>query len=551
MIHPTEIENLPRDPDILFEVIRGLCLENDRQQANITALRTENADRQRNVIDLTAKIETYQKENSWLRELLAARNRRLFGRKSEKLGAEERAAWLFNEAELVAGGERPPGEGDSAEKITYTVTRRKRGRKPISDALPRKISEHDVSVEEKTCAGCGKERPRLGPDISEEIEYIPAQVYVNRHVYHQYGPCGCPKSDGRIISAKREKRVVPGNMAAPSLLSFLATGKFCDGFPFYRMEKIFARLGVEYSRATMCNQMIGVSRALQPLLDLMWKELRAGPVIRMDETRLQVLHEPAREADQTSWMHVAVGGTAGKRIVLFHYHPSRKHDVPVKLLEGWNGYLQTDGLAAYNGAGERPGIIHVGCWGHARRKFIDARGGPKAPPGGISDEALELIGRLYRIEKELRKKELADEEFLAERQAQAGPVLAEAKAWLELNLPRVVPETLLYEAVRYMKNEWEKLNRYLEHAELTPDNNITENFIRYFVIGRKNWMFSNTPLGAHSSATLYSFIVSAEANGLEPYAYMKYVLTVLPTTPEEKLPDLLPHRIDSNLLQNP
>jgi transposase len=155
-----------------------------------------------------------------------------------------------------------------------------------------------------------------------------------------------------------------------------------------------------------------------------------------------------------------------------------------------------------------------------------------------------LIGRLYRIEKELREKKPADEIFLVERRTQAGQVLAELKAWLELNLPLVAPGTLLYDAVRYMHNEWEKLNRYLEHAELTPDNNITENFIRYFVIGRKNWLFSNTPLGAHSSAALYSFIVSAEANGLEPYAYMKHLLTVLPVTPEEKLLDLLPHKID-------
>jgi transposase len=533
MIRPTEIDNLPRDPDVLLEVIRGICAENDKQRTDI--------------IDLTTKIETYRKENSWLREVLAARNRRLFGRKSEKLNAEEQAAWLFNEAELDAP--RPPSGDGGCEKITYTVTRRKRGRKPISEALKRKIIEHDLSAEEKTCPCCGKERPRLSPDISEEMEYIPAQMYVNRHIYHTYGPCACGKSETPVIGAKREKRAVPGSMAAPSLLSFLITSKFCDGLPFYRVEKLFARLGVEYPRATMANQMIGVSRALQPLLELMWEEMLSGSVIRMDETRLQVLHEPGREAAQTSWMHVAVGGTAEKRIVVFHYHASRKHEVPVKILEGWNGYLQTDGLAAYHGAGEVPGIIHVGCWGHARRKFVDARGGPKAPPGGLSDEALAFIGRLYRIEKELREKGLADEDFLAQRRAQAVPVLEELKTWLDVNLPKAAPQTLLYEALRYLRNEWDRLCRYPDHPELTPDNNITENFIRYFVIGRKNWLFANTLLGAHASAALYSFIVSAVANGVEPYAYMKYVLTVLPSTPEEKLAELLPHRIEPTVLQ--
>lgn len=536
MIRPSDIEKLPREPEVLLEVIRGMRAENDKQRADI--------------IDLTARIDTYRKENSWLREVLAARNRRLYGRKSEKLSREERAAWLFNEAELAAGETPPVAGSDGDEKTTYTVTRRKRGRKPISDTLPRKIIEHDLSAEEKKCSCCGKERPRLTPDISEEMEYIPAQVYVNRHIYHTYGPCACGKSETPVIGAKREKRIMPGSMASPSLLSFLATSKFCDGLPFYRVEKMFARLGVEYPRATMANQMIGVSRALQPLVELMWKDLLAGAVIRMDETRLQVLHEPGRRAEQTSWMHVAVGGNAEKRVVLFHYHSSRKHDVPVAILAGWRGYLQTDGLAAYHGAGEVPGIIHVGCWGHVRRKFVDARGGPKAPPGGLSDEALELIGRLYRIEKESREKNLPNEEFLAQRRTLAGPVLAELETWLDNNLPKVAPETLLYEAMRYMRNEWDKLIRYLDHAELTPDNNITENFIRYFVIGRKNWLFANTPLGAHASAALYSFIVSAEANGLEPYLYMKYVITALPTTPKEKLVDLLPHRIDPTVLQD-
>jgi transposase len=536
MIRPTEIENLPRDPDLLLEVIRGLCTENDGQRTNI--------------IDLTTQIETYRKENSWLREVLAARNRRLFGRKSEKLSSEELAGWLFNEVELAAGAAPPVSGKETDEKITYTVTRRKRGRKPIADNLPRTIIEHDLSPEEKTCAACGAGRPRLGPDISEEIEYIPARVSVNRHVYHQYGPCDCGRGDGKIVAFKREPRVLPGSMAAPSLLSFLATSKFCDGLPFYRVEKMFARLGVEYSRATMANQMIGVSRALQPLLDLMWKDLLSGPVIRMDETKLQVLHEPGRAADQMSWMHVAVGGTRDNRIVLYHYHASRKHEIPVKILEGWQGYLQTDGLAAYHGAGEKPGVIPVGCWGHVRRKFIDARGGPKAPPGGLADEALAKIGRLYRIEKELRERCLWNLAFVEERRAQAAPVLEELKTWLDADLPRVEGGSLLFEAMRYLRNEWDKLIRYLDQAELTPDNNITENFIRYFVIGRKNWLFANTPLGAHSSAALYSVIVSAEANGLEPYAYMHYVLTVLPATTKEKLSDLLPHRIDPALLKN-
>jgi transposase len=554
MIQLPDVDNLPRDPDVLLEVIRGMCVENGRQQKDVIELKiesdrlkTESAERHQNIIELTCERDKYKSENAWLRELVAARNRKLFGRKSEKLSAEECAAWLFNEAELAATANHPPIPETGT--VTVVVRRRgKKGRKPIADSLPRKIIEHDLSAQEKLCGSCGGERPRLAPDISEEIEYIPAQVHVNRHVYHNYGPCACGGTETTVVGAVREKRILPGSVATPSLLSFLATSKFCDGLPFYRMEKMFTRLGVEYPRATMCNQMIGLSRSLQGLLDLMWKDLLDGSVIRMDETRLQVLHEPGREASQPSWMHVAVGGTGKKRIVLFHYHATRKHDVPVKILEGWSGYLQTDGLAAYNGAGEQSGIIHVGCWGHARRKFIDARGGPKAPPGGIADDALVMIGRLYTIERTLREKGLDDGEFVKQRRAQAEPVLDELKIWLDDHLPKALPQNLLFEAMRYMKNEWKKLKRYLDHAELRPDNNITENAQRPFVIGRKNWLFANAPLGAHASATLYSIIETAKANGLEPYAYMKYVFTVLPGTSKENLSNLLPHKFDPSLI---
>jgi transposase len=526
-----ELDNLPRDPDVLLDVIRRYCTT---------------------TTELQEKIDKLKEENHWLREIVAARNRRLFGRKSEKLNHEELQAWLFNEAEL---GVAAPSQSkkESSDTITYTVTRcRKQGRKPIAANLPRIVCEHDLPETEKVCGYCGKERPRLKPDISEEVEYIPAQVNVKRHVYHKYAQCKCAESKKNgikpIISAPREKRIIPGCIAAPSLLAFLATSKFCDGLPYYRLEKMLGRYGIEYKRATMCNQMIGVSRALQPLLELMWEDMLAGEVIRMDETRLQVIEEPGRNADQISWMHVAVGEYERKRIILFHYHRSRAAAVPKTILEGWKGYLQTDGLAAYNRVGDQPGIIHVGCWGHTRRKFIDARGGPKAPPGGLADEALSMIRKIFAIERKLRAQELSDDEFLKTRRELVEPVLKELKNWLNEHISGVAPKTYLAEAMNYTLNEWDHLIRYLDHPWLHPDNNIPENAIRPFVIGRKNWMFSITPIGAHASATLYSFVESAKANGLEPYKYFTYLIKVLPTTPQEQLRNLLPHRIDPKLI---
>jgi len=524
MIKVTDIDSLPKDPDILLDIIRKVVSENDK----------------------------LNQENSWFREVIAARNRRLFGRKSEKLDHDELQAWLFNEAEIGATIKKP-GK-DETETITYTRKKRKRGRKPISDKLPREIIKHEVSETETVCSCCSKERPQMKPEISEEVEFIPAKVIVHQHIYQKYGPCKCKESKGRgikpIIRAKREKRIIPGCMAAPSLLSFLATSKFCDGLPYYRVAEMLSRYGIHYNRATMCNQMIGLARGLQPLLDLMWEDLLVGEVIRMDETRVQVIDEPGRKADQISWMHVASGNYKEKQILIFHYHMSRKGDIPKNILKDWNGYLQTDGLAAYNHVGEQPGIIHVGCWAHARRKYIDARGGPKAPPGGLADEALSFIKVIFKTEEDLRDKELSANEFVKRRRDIIEPILSKFKKWLYDNTSQVPPRTMLSEAINYTYNHWEKLIKYLEHPELRPDNNIVERYIKHFVIGRKNWLFSYSPLGAHASAALYSLIQSAHINGLNEYEYMKYIITVLPNTLPESLQNLLPHRIDPKLFEN-
>jgi transposase len=335
MIMLDDLNSLPEDPEILQNIIREIYSNNK---------------------ELKKQVDKLDQENSWLRELIAARNRRLYGRKSEKLNHEELQSWLFNEAEIGVTSKSP--EKDEEETVKVVIRRKsKRGRKPISDKLPRKIVEHDVSESEKKCSCCGKERPKLKPEISEEVEYIPAEVFVNRHIYYKYGPCKCEESKRQeikpIIRAEREKRIISGCMAAPSLLSFIATSKFCDALPYYRIEEILARNGIQYIRATMCNQMICLSRSLQPLLDLMWEDLLAGDVIRMDETRLQVIDEPERESDQTSWMHVASGEYEGKKIIIFHYHTSRKGEIPKAILVDWQGYLQTDGLAAYNQVGNQ------------------------------------------------------------------------------------------------------------------------------------------------------------------------------------------------------
>jgi transposase len=336
---------LPQTKEGLLEYIETLIQKNKINEDVIERLKQDNKTLTVNVL--------------WLEEQLAARNRKLFGRSSEKLSAAEIKGWLFDEAELTVTEEKPEVEVEEETVEVPAHTRKKPGRRKLPAALPRRDIVHDLPVEEKACACCGKERPRIGEDATEELEYVPAKLMVNRHVYPKYGPCGCEQSKAdetirSIVSSPAVKRLIPGGLAGPGLLAHLATCKFADGLPFYRMEKILARYGIEYPRSTMCRQMIAVSRACQDLLKLMWEDARGSPLLHLDETTVQVLKEPERSASQKSYMWVTVGYRQGKKIVLFHYHQSRSKAVAEELTKGYRGYIQTDGYAAYS-AGAMPG----------------------------------------------------------------------------------------------------------------------------------------------------------------------------------------------------
>jgi transposase len=537
-----------------------MTIDVDRLPSNTSQLKELIVELLKQQSEQLGQIEKLKNDNFWLQELINARNRRLFGRKSEKMTNDELQYWLFNEADM--NSQITEISKDSRVVKTIHIKGHTRmlgvpGRKPLPAGLERVREVHDISAEQKKCACCGKERPLIKEEISEELDYIPAILRVKQHVYPQYGECRnarCATSDpagaGRgVVSALRVRRLIPGGMASPALLAHIAVSKFCDGLPFYRMEKIFSRYGIDYSRATMCNQMIGISRALQGLMELMWEEVISAEVLHLDETTMQVLKEPGRSPAAKSWMHVVVGRPHGKKIVIFHYHTSRAGEIAKEAIKGFTGYLQTDGLAAYNSVGDQDGIIHVGCFQHARSKFFEAKKS-SVNNKGHADQPLALIGKLFTIDKDMRKNHRLNKTFVKKRRQQSQPVLKELYRWLLDMHPRVVPNTLLGEAIGYCLRQWDKLVRYLDHPWLTPSNETAENAIRPFVIGRKNWIFFDTQAGAHASATLYSFIESAKLNGLEPYAYLAYVLTVLPSTPKEKLRELLPHRIDPTLLKS-
>ncbi len=272
-----------------------------------------------------------------------------------------------------------------------------------------------------------------------------------------------------------------------------------------------------------------VAEACQPLLNLLSEEIQSGDIITADETPLQVLREPGRSPTSKSYMWIFRRGDPGKQAIIYQYHETRSGSVAREFLRDFTGYVQSDGYSGYDFIDHEKEIRHIGCWAHSRRKFNDVvKAQGKNRKHGAADMALSYIRKLYALEKEARKKELSFEETYKMRQEKAVPILDKFYEWLSKKKLQTPPKGLLGKAVSYTLNQWERLVGYIEDGRLSPDNNLAENAIRPFVVGRKNWLFSGTPKGAEASASLYSLIETAKANGLEPYAYLRYIFGLLP-----------------------
>jgi len=487
-------------------------------------------------------------ENLILQEQIKSLRDKLFGRKSEKNHRDDGQLSLFD----IPEPELPILE-EPEETIVSSHSRKKRGRKPLPENLPRVERVHDLSDAEKQCA-CGCVKSRIGQEVSEQLDYIPAKVRVIQNIRYKYACKNCEgvEDNGPTVSiARMPDQIIAKSIATPGLLSHILTAKFADALPFYRQEKQFTRIGIELGRSTMCNWAMKVADACDILLGMMADNILNGPMINIDETTLQVLKGPRKSK---SYMWIFKGGEPDKPIILFQYHPTRSGDVVSAFLKQYKGIIQTDGYIGYNFLDTKKGILHVGCWVHARRKFkeVTKAAGNNKNKSGNAGAALKYISKLYKIEKEARLGNLTSDELYLQRQSKAIPILDEFKKWLDARVEKVPPKSLLGKAINYTLNQWSCLIRYTENGIIKPDNNDVENAIRPFVVGRKNWLFSNTPQGAHSSAAIYSLIETAKASGLDPYSYLKYLFEHLPEAMTSKeFEALLPYNIDKNMLPGP
>lgn len=522
---------------------------------DLNTLRSVAKGLQRSVIEFKQYKERCRElENKLLlkEERIAELLRDLWSKTSEKLSSGEKDTQgnLFDEIEVAAKTAQEESEPNPIPVSGHTRKRGKRARLP--DTLPRIEKIIDIEEAEKVC-GCGTQLVKIGEDTSEKLEVIPTRFIVRRTIRPRYAcPC-CGGTENEpekaVIVAPVPPSILPKTNATPSLLATIVTWKFQDALPLHRQERIFTRYGIELGRATMSRWMLEVAGRCTPMIDAIDFHIRSGPLIGMDETTTQVLGENGRPNTSTSYMWVARGGPEGKRAIRFMYRPTRASSVPKEFLSGYKGVLQTDGFEVYattlrelNTEGTCK-IIHAGCMAHARRMFVKADRSGKVGTGNAR-KALGYFKKLYAIEREASEAHLDDASRLALRKEKAIPTLAEFKQWMDGLVSSVPPESLIGKAIKYTLGQWEKLIRYADYGFVPIDNNLVENAIRPFVIGRKNFLFSGSPNGADASATLYTLIETAKINGHEPYFYLYYTFTHLPyATDAAAISALLPFNV--------
>ena len=494
-----------------------------------------------------AKVTELEIENKLLREEVRLLKAKLFGRSSEskKALSPDEQPNLFCVSEL----ESDESEQASAEE-TVTYTRRKpRGkRKPIPDHFPRREVLHDISDEEKQCA-CGAKRTRIGEETSEQIDLIPAKVEVIRHVRPKYACPDCEgleSTNGAVVIAPAPESMIPKSLAGPGLLADVITAKFADAIPFYRHEKRLARLGIELSRTVMCQWAEKVADRCRPLIELMKRTALSLPYLQIDETPIRVHGEEGKANTTQSYMWAIRGAPRdGPQVMLYFYSPTRSADFAKTLLLEYQGLVHTDGYSGYGFLEKVPGVAHLGCWTHARRKFSETILATKKGKGGKKQSkahrVLSYFGKLYQHEREADAAGMKGDSRAELRRTKSVPIAQALKAELDALHPKVPPNSTLGKAIGYTRNQWPKLMRCLEHGEARLDTNLVENAIRPLVLGRKNWLHSGCPKGAESNAILFSMIETAKVNGWEPYAYLRFLFDRLPQTAPEAYESLLPY----------
>ena len=523
------------------ELKENLISHQHHLQIELEQQRALSKEYQQEIVQLQIKLQKQLDEMADLRFRLQKALMHRYGQRTEKFSPGQLN--LFDEPDLPPDVDTTDIQQADEEITVPAHTRKRAGRSPLPANLPREHVIHDLSEEEKICT-CGHALHQIGEDTSEKLEFIPAQVKVIVHVRCKYA---CRACEGAVKMATLPTQPIPKSIASPGLLSHVIVSKYADHLPLYRQEPLFQRMGVEMARATLCFWVLRCAELMKPLVELLKENIIRGTYVQADETPVQVLNEPDKSNTSTSYMWVYRGGSLTEKSIVYEYQASRKGQAAEEFLCGFSGFLQTDGYAGYNGFAQHPGVTQAGCWAHARRKFADIIKVSKTQ--GKAHVAIATIRQLYAIEKEARENALTCEQRQKMRQERAYPILTQFKEWLDSTYRCVPPQSHIGKAIAYTLNQWPLLMTYVDHGEIEIDNNLIENTIRPFALGRRNWMFMGSERGAHAGAIIYSLLATCKAHLIEPYAYFKYILDQLPRCKSmEDRKKLLPYSVDKNLL---
>ena len=479
------------------------------------------------IATLQDELTRMQRENASLRHQLDLLCQRLFGKKSERVSPDQLRLAFAQLANEPAASADDPVEMDSGERPGRRRQRRSRppGRQPLPASLPRHRVEIDVPEADKICA-CGHAKTRIGEAVSEKLDYVPASLRVIETARLKYA---CPHCHTGVVEAPAPPQAIEKALAAEGLLAHVVVAKYVDHLPLYRLEHIFLREGVDLSRSTMCGWVGDIATALTPIGDELRRQVTAATYLQTDDTPVTILEPSGGSRKGRLWVYLDPIG----RQVVFDATPTHERDGPETFLGAFTGDLQADAYKGYDALYASGRMREIGCWAHARRGFVEA-----LPTDLQAALMIALMRQLYEVER--ASAEITADARRAHRHAHAVPLLAQIKAERDRLATLVLPKSPLGDAVRYLTNQWDALQRFVDDGRLAIDNNRAENQLRIVALGRKNWLFAGSFEGARRTALLYSLVQSCTLAGVPPFDYLKDVLLRVATHPQRLIGQLTP-----------
>ena len=521
---PNEVESLKDGIVYLGEQFSKLWQKQDHLKQKFDVLKKTNAGLRAENILLKSENLALKAENLALKEELAILKKKLFGKKSEKTQKSP-----SNTANKNRSGKNHPG------------------RNPLPSHLVRERVVHDIDPSDKVCGKCQGLLSPIGEEISEQLELVRSHLKVIEHARLKYA-CKCCRQT--VVIADTPYKPIEKGLAGPCLTAYVVVSKFLDHLPLYRQENIFKRHHVFISRSTLCGWIMATAKSLKPIYERMRTDLLNSNHIYTDDTHLLTLRIQVKGKDGKSkahrayiWVYARDGNHGQKPIIIYNYTLGRGSDSVETFLKDFTGYIQADAYSAYDflfkiSEKRKTVCVEVACWAHVRRKFVDAI---TANPESIASEVVELIGKLYDLEREFKSKGLNPKEVRQERQLRSKPILIEINEWLTTHEKNVPPTSTLGKAISYALNNWEALIVFIKDGKLAIDNNFSERNIKTVVLGRKNYLFAGSEVGGESAAILYSLMETCKQNEIDPEAYLADVLLKVHYHPNHRIDELLPY----------